>query len=128
MLSFKHVISTFYTWFSFFCLGKTSNLTILADLSEQFMRLEWNIIFTKFPGRGLMNQDIAHTSVRIGVADSFLLVVYSYRIKIIPNTWTFNIIIFDNYWNCINFGNYLKFLLNKENWPFQWNKWQSQSL
>jgi hypothetical protein len=54
ILSFKHLISTFYTWFSFSCLGKTSNLTILADLSEQFMRLE-NIIFTKFPGRGLMN-------------------------------------------------------------------------
>ena len=33
-----------------------------------------------------MNQDIVHTSVRIGVADGFLLVVYSYRIKIIPNT------------------------------------------
>ena len=40
ILSFKHLISTLYTWFSFFCLGKTSNLTILADLSEQFMRLE----------------------------------------------------------------------------------------
>jgi hypothetical protein len=35
------------------------------------------------------------------------------------NTWTFKIIIFDNYWNCINFGNYLKFWLNKENWHFQ---------
>jgi hypothetical protein len=43
------------------------------------------LFLTKFPGRGLMNQDIVHTSVRIGVADSFLLVVYSYRIKIIPN-------------------------------------------
>jgi len=41
-----------------------------------------------------MNQDIVHISVRIGVADNFLLVVYSYRIKMIPNTWTFNIIIF----------------------------------
>ena len=44
-----------------------------------------------------MNQDMVHTSVRIGVADSFLLVVYSYRIKMIPNTCIFNIIIFDNY-------------------------------
>jgi len=42
----------------------------------------------------------------------------------IPNTWTFNIITFNNHWNCINFGNYLKFWLNKENWPFQWKKWQ----
>jgi len=71
-----------------------------------------------------MNQDIVHTSVRIGIADSFLLVVYSYRFKRISNTWTFNIIIFDNHWNCINFGNYLKFWLNKEKWPFQWKKLQ----
>jgi hypothetical protein len=31
-----------------------------------------------------MNQDIVPTSVRIEVADSFLLVVYIYRIKMIP--------------------------------------------
>jgi hypothetical protein len=32
--------------------------------------------------------------------NSFLLVVYSHRKKMIPKTWTFNIITFDNHWNC----------------------------
>ena len=85
----------------------------------------WNIIFTTFPGRGIINKDIVHTSVRIGVADSFRIVVYRYRNKMIPNIWTFNIITFDNHWNCFNFRNYLKFWLDKEKWPFNIKKWQS---
>jgi hypothetical protein len=37
----QHIVHTSVRiGFSFFCMGKTSNLTILADLSEQFMRLE----------------------------------------------------------------------------------------
>lgn len=42
---------------------------------EHFQRIRghnWNISFTKFPCRGLMNQAIVHTSVSIG-----LLIVFS---------------------------------------------------
>jgi hypothetical protein len=85
VMRIAHMTLWFYTWFSFYCLGKTSNLTILADLSEQFMRLE------------------SHNFSKL----SFL--------AMIPNTWTFNIIIFDNSWNCINFSPEII-------WNFDWTK------